>query len=1042
MSRRTHHRRGGQRNHQGNHQSGDESSVSSSASSSSTLNYTMAASKAPAPLSPKALIFMILLAFQFGIQPILTQQFTSPEIIRSTVIFTQEIVKLLISIIGITLNTATKWKDVTSGWSIQSWLRMALLPATIYLIQNLCSLLAYQNLDAITYNVLNQTKTLSAALCCYLLMGKRQSKLQIVALVILLLAALVMEGVLPLDLEYFVNYMSNAIIADSNDTVKFYISSRHVSHGVIPVMLASFLSGLAGAITQKNLQSGGGRNALLFTMELSVASILILLVSFATCEDGKRIQERGFFCQWTFLTLVPIVTNSAGGILVGLVTKYAGTIRKGFALIFGILISGIVQTVINEEKSLSKEAVSGGVLAAFSLWMHASFPYIAAPKTKAKDQLVLTRQTVTMHEIERDHRCGPHMRSFKTAVVIISVALCGVGIRQSSQNLSNWRLDSENWVKYKLNPKHEKKILYVVRSCSESCERLDLQAQTWMNHLDPANDAVFVASQSSPNELEKRKYAHLPFTFATPNCTENDHSMGICCHEANAFLVAATTEMFRAFDWVFVVDDDAFVSPSILRQIVQEYDETTLVSIGSTGCISESYSGFCGGGYLVSNTALKKIAAVPSFASEYMNICNKTNKIDIATAWMLENEANVTLVNERRFHPWGMEVAKVLDKNYENEAWQLTHRLIHRRQHYLSHPQKVVHNVSSLTAPLPTVDMFDHLLKTPKVLQAVASRQYATLHYFGGDLTEEYSTKSQKFAFLNLLYDVALDESEQAEDGDRPNKKDQNISNVDHSKGQPFSRNCLSDTRPHPVPHRESPISVLGPDRESPISVNPKPGLGSIRTIRDHLEIKLQHLDESSALEEMRLLTFEKKCVRNLTPKKFHWIWLGSELPEKYVTNIEQMAVMNPGWEVFLWSEYESKVLLDRLEKDRVQYNFKNVTRYIQEGLFINGDLVTRDTNMAGKSDYLRFEVVYLEGGIYQDTDVSYSPARIDLELVFESNNFFPCRPILFNPLIILVASIDGPLLLMIPVIQGTEISVIVCSGLRKVQNSSNLPFI
>ncbi|KAL7496284.1 hypothetical protein ACHAWT_004688 [Skeletonema menzelii] len=344
----------------------------------------MAAAKASSSLSPKALIFMCLLALQFGIQPIVTKKFTSPEIIRSTVIFTQEIVKLLIAMIGITLNTSTKWKDVTSGWSIQSWLRLALLPATIYLIQNLCSLLAYQNLDAITYNVLNQTKTLSAALCCFLLLGKRQSKLQIVALVILLLAALVMEGVLPLELDYYTNYLSNTKTDDSNDTAKFSISSRHVSHGVLPIMLASFLSGLAGAITQKSLQSGEGRNALMFTMELCVASILILLVSFATSEDGKQIQKRGFFDQWTFLTLVPILTNSAGGILVGLVIKYAGTIRKGFALIFGILISGIVQSLFDEDKSLSKEDMSGGVLAALSLWMHASFPYVAAPKTKAK----------------------------------------------------------------------------------------------------------------------------------------------------------------------------------------------------------------------------------------------------------------------------------------------------------------------------------------------------------------------------------------------------------------------------------------------------------------------------------------------------------------------------------------------------------------------------------------------------------------------------------------------------------------------------------
>jgi hypothetical protein len=319
--------------------------------------------------------------------------------------------------------------------------------------------------------------------------------------------------------------------------------------------------------------------------------------------------------------------------------------------------------------------------------------------------------------------------------------------------------------------KHQKKILYIVRSYPESYERLGLQAQTWMNHLDSANEAVLVASQFSPNELGMRKYAQLPdaldFTIATPKCGENNHGMGLCCQEAHAFLEATTKEKFRTFDWFLFIDDDVFVSPSIIRQLVQDYNETALVSIGTKGCASESYSGFCGGGgYLVSHSAMKKMAALPSFESKYMNICNRTQYCDIVTAWMLENEANVTLVNEGRFHPWGMEVAKVnfLDKNYENGiAWEVTHRLIRRREHYISHPQKLADNNSSSTTPLPTKVMFDHLLKTPQVLHAVASRQYATLHYFGGDLTKEYSTQLQKAAFLNLLYDVALDENEQAE---------------------------------------------------------------------------------------------------------------------------------------------------------------------------------------------------------------------------------------------------------------------------------------
>merc|ERR1712194_680257 len=83
-----------------------------------------------------------------------------------------------------------------------------------------------------------------------------------------------------------------------------------------------------------------------FTVELCTASIFILLGSFITSQDGANIRQRGFFDEWELSTLIPIMTNSVGGILVGMVIKYAGTVRKGFALIFGILISGVFRRVI------------------------------------------------------------------------------------------------------------------------------------------------------------------------------------------------------------------------------------------------------------------------------------------------------------------------------------------------------------------------------------------------------------------------------------------------------------------------------------------------------------------------------------------------------------------------------------------------------------------------------------------------------------------------------------------------------------------------
>ena len=151
-------------------------------------------------------------------------------------------------------------------------------------------------------------------------------------------------------------------------------STKHWTHGVLPILAASFISGVTGALTQKSLQSAdGGRNPYLFSMELCVGGLAVLLANLVVSQDGADILQRGFFYGWQPSTMIPVLTNAAGGLVVGLVTKYAGSVRKGFALIFGLLLSGICQAVSSSE-GISNEHIVGGFLAALSLYMHATFP--------------------------------------------------------------------------------------------------------------------------------------------------------------------------------------------------------------------------------------------------------------------------------------------------------------------------------------------------------------------------------------------------------------------------------------------------------------------------------------------------------------------------------------------------------------------------------------------------------------------------------------------------------------------------------------------
>jgi hypothetical protein len=390
-------------------------------------------------------VYFVLLALQCGCQPILVKAFTPKTLVRSSVVLAQEIVKLLISLTFLFISG--KWESSTAKWSIRSAILAAGLPAGIFVIQNYCNLMANQALPPITFSVLNQTKTLSAAFCCFLLLGKPQSSMQVVSLFLLVFAALVIEQIVPINpcplkiIHSFCEDTCEKRAADEESLLDMAASPKSVTEseetdqqqkparmtreasaarsrytsqesqsklevfedvelverqkkaeksavqepevddrltkGVLPALVASFLSGLAGTLTQKTLQQHA-RSTHLFNTELACFSSFFIVATLALgSPDGKRLREDGILKGWTWRTMIPIVTNATGGILVGLVTKHQGAVRKGFALIFGMLISGLLQHITasrNGKGGVTREQILGGCIGCVSLWMHASFP--------------------------------------------------------------------------------------------------------------------------------------------------------------------------------------------------------------------------------------------------------------------------------------------------------------------------------------------------------------------------------------------------------------------------------------------------------------------------------------------------------------------------------------------------------------------------------------------------------------------------------------------------------------------------------------------
>ena len=141
------------------------------------------------------------------------------------------------------------------------------------------------------------------------------------------------------------------------------------------------LSGLAGALSQKGLQLTGisGRDPFLYTMEISFYSAVVLVANMLrgsnpTSSEEKTKNATTSSIRWS-VALIPIIFKAAGGVVTALVHKYAGSVAKGFALLFGLVLSGGLQLLLQNE-DLQPHQIVGTLLIMLSTHLHFTHPPI------------------------------------------------------------------------------------------------------------------------------------------------------------------------------------------------------------------------------------------------------------------------------------------------------------------------------------------------------------------------------------------------------------------------------------------------------------------------------------------------------------------------------------------------------------------------------------------------------------------------------------------------------------------------------------------
>ncbi|KAB1210252.1 CMP-sialic acid transporter 5 [Morella rubra] len=281
----------------------------------------------------RVLLYSVLLTLQYGVQPLISKRFIRREVIVTSSVLMCEMAKVICALIFMVQDGSIK--KVYKEWTLVGALTASGLPAAIYALQNSLLQISYKNLDSLTFSMLNQTKIIFTAFFTYLILRQKQSMQQIGALFLLIVAAVLLS----------IGEGSSKGSSSGSTQVFFY--------GIVPVLVASLLSGLASALCQWASQVKK-HSSYLMTVEMSFVGSLCLLLSTTKSPDGEAIRRHGFFYGWTSLTLIPVISNALGGILVGLITSHAGGVRKasvipfsinGFVIVSALLVTAFLQFI-------------------------------------------------------------------------------------------------------------------------------------------------------------------------------------------------------------------------------------------------------------------------------------------------------------------------------------------------------------------------------------------------------------------------------------------------------------------------------------------------------------------------------------------------------------------------------------------------------------------------------------------------------------------------------------------------------------------------
>lgn len=300
-------------------------------------------------------IFMVLIAIQAGVQPVVTRTCVSNKVAGHSLVLAENLTSMFVAF-------CLSPVGAFASWTIGNSFVVVGLAAFAYALRSLVKQAAYRRCDGVTFNICNQCKIVFCAIANWVLSGEGQTPRQLSAL-----ACAVSAGVLLVapaggggGASQTPSKPGDKDEKASPPEKKTETSGNSSAFGAILAMATACCSGTGAALAQRALKREA-RSATVFNFELAMWEMPIAIT--AGILNGHSLMPASLLKGWTVVTIAPVVLQAFGGLLVSNVVKMKGGVAMGLCTVAGIAVSAVADAVVSGKAPTLKQVMAASLAA-------------------------------------------------------------------------------------------------------------------------------------------------------------------------------------------------------------------------------------------------------------------------------------------------------------------------------------------------------------------------------------------------------------------------------------------------------------------------------------------------------------------------------------------------------------------------------------------------------------------------------------------------------------------------------------------------------